>query len=379
MRTGKTIKRIFRWILLICLLLIVSECGSAPAPYEEYPAEETPEVLRAEAPEAADQGETSLLQVHYIDVGQGDCTLVCCDGHAMLIDAGDNSKGTLVQLYLTKQGISSLDYVIGTHPDADHIGGLDVIITKFDCGRIMMPDISNQTASYRDVVEAMDYRGYQNTAPQAGSSYLLGSASFTVIAPVESNYENTNNYSIGIKLVHGDNSFIFMGDAEEEAEEDILKSGADIQSDVLKVGHHGSRTSTSAAFLEAVNPAYAVISCGEGNSYGHPHAETLNNLRSRGIKVFRTDEQGSIVATSDGRQITFNCASSESWQAGEETGVATQTQSTVNYILNTNTYKFHNPDCPSVEDIAEKNKQESGLSRDEIIALGYAPCKRCNP
>lgn len=261
----------------------------------------------------------SEMTVHYLDVGQGDCVLVSCDGESMLIDAGDNNQGTKIQNYLKKQGVTKLKYAVGTHPDADHIGGLDVILYKFDCGTVMMPDVSKNTATYRDVVDTMKQKGYRNTVPEPGDSFQLGDAVCTVLGPEES-YEDANNNSIVLKVEHGENSFLFMGDAEAEAESDILSGGADVEADVLKVGHHGSRSSSSQKFLKAVDPAYAVISCGEDNSYGHPHAETLNNLRAMGVDVFRSDEQGTIVAVSDGSQITWNSAPSESWKAGEPTG-----------------------------------------------------------
>ena len=261
----------------------------------------------------------SEMTVHYLDVGQGDCVLVSCDGESMLIDAGDNNQGTKIQNYLKKQGVTKLKYAVGTHPDADHIGGLDVILYKFDCGTVMMPDVSKNTATYRDVVDTMKQKGYRNTVPEPGDSFQLGDAVCTVLGPEES-YEDANNNSIVLKVEHGENSFLFMGDAEAEAEADILSGGADVEADVLKVGHHGSRSSSSQKFLKAVDPSYAVISCGEDNSYGHPHAETLNNLRAMGVDVFRSDEQGTIVAVSDGSQITWNSAPSESWKAGEPTG-----------------------------------------------------------
>lgn len=260
--------------------------------------------------------ELTNLEVHFIDVGQGDATLIRCEGQAMLIDAGDNSKGTAVQLYLKKCGVERLDYLIGTHPDADHIGGLDVIITKFDCEKIIMPKLTKDNATYRDVISAMKYKGYESTAPEVGRNYQLGSAEFTIIAPNKSYGEDYNNSSVGLLLVHGNNRFLFTGDAKEEAEADMLANGIDLKADVLKAGHHGSSSSCSAAFLDAVQPAYGVISCGEGNSYGHPHGETLNAFRKRGIQVFRTDEQGSVEVISDGDTLTWNCAPSETWKAG---------------------------------------------------------------
>lgn len=393
---------------------------------------------------------TSELQVHYIDVGQGDATLIICNGEAMLIDAGDNSKGTTVQLYLQKQGVKSLKYMIGTHPDADHIGGMDVIITKFDCETIIMPDKASDTATYRDVIDAMKYKNYKNTLPIVGDTYTLGDASFTIVAPNKS-YSDTNSCSVVILLTHGNNKFLFTGDAEFESESDILSNGINISSGVLKVGHHGSNTSTGKEFLKAVNPQYAVISCGKDNSYGHPHEETLMALKSAGVQVFRTDEQGSIVATSNGSNISWNTDPSTSWKAGaiaekveslsnsdQSSNIKTKPDNTTainptsdnkvsdkstveenksaevttnaeppkaesvqeyepvsmpapapdptptpapagNYVLNTNTHKFHVPSCSSVNQIKASNRQDTTMSRDEIIALGYEPCKRCNP
>ncbi len=329
----------------------------------------------------------SELAVHFIDVGQGDSTLIVCDGEAMLIDAGDNDKGTAVQLYLTRHNVDSLKYVIGTHPDADHIGGLDVILYKFDCETILMPDRSSDTETYRDVVNAMEQKGYTNTLPVVGNTYELGASSFTIVGPSEE-YGDSNDCSVAIVLRHGDNSFLFTGDAETEAEKDILDAGADIDVTVYKAGHHGSSTSSDMEFLKAITPECAVISCGEGNSYGHPHAETLNNLRTMGVEVYRTDEQGTIIVSSDGKNLTWNCSPSETWQSGEKTvnsqsmgsGQSTETSSkSLTYILNTNTKKFHYPGCPSVKKMADKNKKVSDESRDVIISQGYAPCGNCNP
>ncbi len=309
------------------------------------------------------------LTVHYLDVGQGDCILVECGGEAMLIDAGDNDQGTKIQNYLMKQGVKELKYAVGTHPDADHIGGLDVILYKFDCGKVMMPDMTKDTAAYRDVVDTMKQRGYKNSVPEPGDSFRFGSAVCTVLGPVDS-YEDANNNSIVLKIEHGDNSFLFMGDAEETAEADLIESGRDMAADVLKVGHHGSHSSSSKEFLEAADPSYAVISCGEDNSYGHPHAETLNNLRAMGVEVFRSDEQGTILAVSDGSKITWNSAPSDSWKAGEASVSGS-------YIGNKNNGKLHRAGCNSLP--MEKN-QVLFSTREEAVRAGYDdPCKRCNP
>lgn len=318
-------KSLLLFCLLICFAFLGALLKESNSVHDMQTQEDKAEIQDADAEISGDEpqkdedrntGET--LEVHFIDVGQGDAVFIKCGEHAMLIDAGDNSKGSAVQLYLTKQGVSKLDYVIGTHPDADHIGGLDVIITKFDCNTVIMPETERDTATYRDVIMAMEYKGYQNTPPVPGDSYQLGEAVFTIIAPNRDYGEDYNNASVGLLLCHGDNRFIFTGDAESEAEEDMLLNGIDLSADVMKAGHHGSSSSGSAAFLDAVNPKYVVISCGEGNSYGHPHAEFLNALRERGVQVFRTDEQGSIAVTSDGKNLTWNCAPSESWRSGFE-------------------------------------------------------------
>lgn len=357
--------------------------------------------VMAESDDASNSEQIDELTVHFINVGQGDATLMICGDDAMLIDAGDNNKGTTVQSYLQKQGVSNLKYVIGTHPDSDHIGGLDVIVTKFNCDTIIMPDYTKDTATYRDVIDAMKYKGYKNTVPVVGEKYRLGDAEFTIIAP-NGTYSEPNINSVGIILQHGKRKLLFTGDAEEKAEADILSNGIDISCDVYQVGHHGSNTSSSIALLDAAKPTYAVISCGEGNKYGHPRAETLNNFRSRGIKVYRTDEQGTIIAKSDGNTIVFDESPSESWKAGEPTGssntsiesnpVATETiKATVTpteaptqeaqkvsttYVLNTSSKKFHRLSCGS---LPTKNRKDTEMSRDEIISKGYVPCKKCNP
>lgn len=338
------------------------------------------------------------LTVHFIDVGQGDAILLTCNGQNMLIDAGGNDMGTKVQNYLTKQGVSKLDYVVSTHADEDHCGGLDVILYKFDCLQVFLSAYSKDTNTYRDVLDTITNKRYQPTTPTVGSTFTLGDASFTIIGS-DTNASTCNDSSIALLVTHGEKKFLFTGDCEENAEAKILNSGISLDCDVYKAGHHGSRTSSSLALLQAATPTYCVISCGENNSYGHPHAETLNNLRSLGVQVFRTDEQGSIIATSNGLNITWNCAPSDTWKSGEPTGSSvvhsTITPDTSNitpseseettplaattYICNKNTKKFHIPSCSSVDQMKESNKLAVTLTREEVIAQGYDPCKRCNP
>jgi competence protein ComEC len=326
------------------------------------------------------------LEVHFIDVGQGDATLIKCDGHSLLIDAGDNYKGTTVQLYLKKQNVSKLDAVIWTHPDADHIGGADVITTKFEIGTVYMTSVKSDTKTYEELVNAIKAKGYRTTVPVTGSSFELGSAKVTFLGPVNA-YDSDNNNSIVCMVQYGDTKFLFTGDAEEEAENDLVDKYKDLSADVYKVGHHGSKTASTEKLLDLVNPTYAVISCGEGNSYGHPNAKVLNSLRTRKITVFRTDEQGSIIATSDGTNITWNTAPSDSWKAGEptqnsETNKAAESSvstATGNYIGNRNNQKLHKSSCSTLP--APKNQVQFD-SLDEAQNAGYTKdnqCKRCYP
>ena len=386
-------KRIYSFLIVIVLLL--SGCTNRQ-PDIQPRITATPSVTSAATitttvmPTQTPDNDKTLaeLEVHFIDVGQGDSTLIVCDGVTLLLDAGDNNKGTTVQLYLQKQGITELDYVIGTHTDADHIGGMDVVLYKFDCKTILMPDVTTDTRTYEDVINTIKTKYYKITYPVVGTEYELGDAKFTIIAPVNYNYgSNKNNYSIAILLEHGENRFLFAGDAEEEAEIDILDSGVNIEADCYKVSHHGSSTSTSEKFLNAISPEYAVISCGKDNDYGHPHDEVMDALKATGATIYRTDEQGSIVAVSDGEDIIWNLSPSyegagEADGAGdtdvsENTGV--QTEKTADYVLNTSSKKFHYPSCSSVETISEKNREDYSGTRSDLIEKGYSPCGRCEP
>lgn len=400
-------KKYLSILLILCMCLTACTATNQATSTSEKSQSDTTSgeaVQSGQEEKAAKAPDTSkpegTLEVHYIDVGQGDATLIKCGSHAILIDGGNNNKGTTVQLYLKKQGVESLDYVIGTHPDADHIGGLDVIVYKYNCEKVIMPDYEKDTRTYQELVDVIHDKNMKITYPVVGEQYALGEAKFTIIAPNSNSYGgNANDYSVAILLEYGKNRFLFTGDAEEASETEMLSNGIELSADVYKVAHHGSRSASTQEFLNAVRPKYAVISCGEGNSYGHPHAEVLNRLRSMGVEVFRTDEQGSIIASSDGENITWNCSATDSWQSGEQTesdrenaedenpgdensgnaisDAVTSEQTT--YVLNTNTKKFHRETCGSVSQIKEENFQKVQTSREELEQSGYSPCKNCNP
>ncbi|MBQ7565008.1 MAG: MBL fold metallo-hydrolase [Lachnospiraceae bacterium] len=248
---------------------------------------------------------SGTMEVHFLDVGQGDATLITCDGEAMLIASGDPNQGTKIQLYLTKQGISSLKYLVLSHPDSDHIGGAPVIITKYDIGTVFMSGYQKPDGhkTSERLQEALSYKYINPVIPSVGSSYRLGNADFTFIGPISYQADEPNNASLALIVQYGNNRFLFTGDAEETEENDILNTGINIQSDVYKVGHHGSNSSSSSPFLQAIRPTYVVISCGRDNTYGHPHDSTLQRLNSIGANIFRTDLQGTVVAVSDGNNI----------------------------------------------------------------------------
>lgn len=249
------------------------------------------------------------LKVHFIDVGQADSILIQQGNSSMLIDAGNNEDSETVKSYIASQGIKKLDYVIGTHPHEDHIGGLDYVINSFEIGNIYMPKTTSTTKTFKDVINSIQVKKMQITTPQPGDSFKLGQADCKILAPNSDSYEDANNYSIVIKVTFGNNTFMFTGDAEALSEKEMINKGFDVKADVLKVGHHGSSSSTSDEFLKKVSPKYAVISVGKDNDYGHPHKETMAKLKNSGISLYRTDECGTIVCTADGNNINFSSKS----------------------------------------------------------------------
>jgi len=262
------------------------------------------------------------LQVHFIDVGQGASQLLIgSSGKTILIDAGNNNQEEEIVAYLRKNGIQKIDILVGTHPDADHIGGLDAVIDNFEIGKIYMPKVQSNTKTFEDVLLAIQRKGLKVSTAKAGVT--LGwepDAKVQMIAPVR-DYEDDNDMSAVLKLTFGEISFLFTGDAESKSEHDMINTDADLKSNVLLVGHHGSKTSTTEAFLDAVQPSYGVIQVGE-NNYGHPAPEILERLNKRGVKVYRNDLHGDIVFVTDGKNIKV----SHTKDGKEEATAASRTQ-----------------------------------------------------
>ncbi len=389
------LKKMLSFIMLSSMLALTACSSGAEASESEKflpEAQNDTIVTSVGGGSNADDNAESSLRVSFIDVGQGDSEFIeLPNGETLLIDAGTNETGADVVSYISSLGYSSIDYVVGTHPHEDHIGGLDDVINSFEIGSVYMPKVTADTRTFEDVLDAVAEKGLSINTAKAGVSIVdVEDLSVKMLAPVLDEYDNTNDYSAVIKVVYGDTSFLFTGDAEEYAESLIT---GDVNADVLKVGHHGSSTSTGEAFLERVSPSYAVISCGLGNSYGHPHTETIEKLG--GIPVFRTDEMGTIVATSDGSEISFrtlgksdtgNAAQPEATQETDTTASPGYDEGSVSedldisdgYILNTNSKKIHLPDCSAVDNMSDSNKAYTD-DYDQAISEGYTPCKICNP
>lgn len=298
--------RVLAIALIWALCLGIIACGNTESPADIV---ETPrEIVEVPSPDNVAE-ESEVLKVHFIDVGQADAILIQGPGgENIVIDAGNNNDSDTVVNYIRKQGIKELKAVIGTHPHEDHIGGLDVVIKSFNGEKVYLPKAVHTSETFRDVLKAVSDKGIKVATAVKGVVIPLIGMSAEFLGPVSSEYGNLNNHSAVLKLTYGETSFLFQGDAEEESERDILKSemSSKLKADVLKAGHHGSSSSTTPEYLEKVNPKYAVIMVGKENDYGHPHKETMELLKSKEIDIYRTDEQGTIVAESDGKNIKFN-------------------------------------------------------------------------
>jgi competence protein ComEC len=248
----------------------------------------------------------STFSVRFINVGQGDAALVECDGHYMLIDGGTKRDSSRMYAILKNEGVTKLDIIVGTHAHEDHIGGLPGALNYATADLILCPVTSYDSKAFNDFVKYANLNGNGIVIPPIGAKYSLGSATVTILGLNASN--DANNSSIVLKVQYGATSFLFTGDAEREAEQAILNSGFDLSATVLKVGHHGGDTSTTYPFLREIMPQYAVISVGKDNSYGHPMDNTLSRLRDANVTVFRTDLNGDIVFTSDGKSVSVSVA-----------------------------------------------------------------------
>lgn len=299
MAKGKRINKKLIYTIVVIVLAFISYFGLDN--YDKFFNEEYPwESSRVDT--------TDMINVHYIDVGQGDCTLVVCGGETLLIDAGENGHEQQIINYLNSVGVKKLDYVVATHQHSDHIGGIPEVLENFGANNIIMPRLTEaQTptnSTYTAFLKAIQKSGAKVISSKVGAEYTLGGATFKIFGPVTNDAEDINNMSVVVKVTYGENMFLFTGDAETEEEKEVIETGANLDCDVFHAGHHGSYTSSSKDFLNAVTPEICIISCGADNDYGHPHDAALKRIKKHTQDIYRTDICGSIVITGDGSTLS---------------------------------------------------------------------------
>ncbi|TFE31778.1 MBL fold metallo-hydrolase [Cohnella luojiensis] len=270
----------------------------APAPSNNEASDE----LKADAIKTPAKGK---LSVYFLNVGQGDATYIkTAGGDDILIDAGKNEAGDIVVSYLKQLGVDDIEIMIATHPDSDHIGGLDTVLGSFKVKAVYAPKVSHTTDTFKDFLLAVKKEGLTIKEAKAGLAVPIKGVTAKFLGPVKTYGDDLNDWSAVLHFTYGTTRFLFTGDAEKKSEDDIIASKRALKADVLKIGHHGSVSSTSAAFLKAVSPKYAIISVGK-NSYGHPAATIINRLKTAKVTTFRTDLNGTVTVISDGKKIQF--------------------------------------------------------------------------
>lgn len=339
---------------LLSLLLLVTLCACSGAANEKLPDEAT-------------------LEVHFLDVGQADSTLLVFGDEAMLIDGGNRADSSFIYSYLDSLGIDYLDYIVATHPHEDHIGGIMGAITRCDGGVFYSNAENSESSIYFKLKEKLDQKGIPRKIATPGLSFKLGEADVTFLGPVE--YLNDyNDNSLCLRVDYGDCSFLFTGDAGEQAEKLLLQSGVNLEATVLSVGHHGSATSSCYEFLRSVNMDYAVISADSNASYSHPHESTLSKLYDAQSIIYRTDKNGNIIFKTDGKNVSVSCEKGEPWAKSEEES-ASEAKSCM-YIGNLSSEKYHSADCSFLP--SEKNRVYFA-TKEQAVSSGYSPCKSCKP
>ena len=339
--------------------------------------------------------ENRFFWIAFLDVGQGDSAIVQCDGHYMLIDGGSTSASSVVYSILKKLDIDYLDYIIATHPDEDHIGGLSGALNYASAGVCYSPVLEYESKPFESLVKYLNKQNASLVVPLDDTTFQLGDATVELFIPFE-RCSDINNNSIVTKVTYKNESILFMGDAEEEEENALLDAGKDLSCDILKAGHHGSGNSTGERLLKKANPKYVVISVGAENGYEHPTSEVLKRLSEVNVSILRTDMQGNILCLCDGKELTIDTekkASEEAlWLPGPSANVTEIKNGIVvpapekavipegtTYVLNTSTRKFHYTTCKSVSAISEKNRAYSTDTAEALVASGYKPCGNCNP
>ena len=335
------------------------------------------------------------FELHVLDVGQGLSVMVEANNHYLLFDGGGREASSYVVSYLKQQGVEKLDCIALSHYDEDHMAGLIGVLNVFPCNMFFVPSYEGDGELNQSLAIATLSNGCAVKHGEAGMEFPIGEASCKIIGPARTDYVSDNDMSLCFQINYGNKRFLLCGDAEQKSELDLVENGTDISADLYVVNHHGSNSSSTDTFLDSVLPTYAVISCGSNNSYGHPSMEVLQRLQNRGITMYRTDEQGTVVAYSDGQNIWFNVEPSDYWSEDDNNLLPVEMDDVGNdnpvfklipdetesyqFVCNVNTKKFHYPDCESVNEMNEENRLYTPLDRDALIADGYQPCRNCNP
>lgn len=355
------------------------------------------EPVNLQSQPVTDDNVSDLLSIHFLDVGQADSILIQLpNDEVILIDAGNGNDVDFIIDYLKQLDIKTIDYLIGTHPHEDHIGSLDDVIYNFEIEKVFLPDVVHTTASFEDVLLAIESKNLAVDIAESGVNLFdYGNLLAHFVAPNSSSYDDLNDYSAVLRVVYENTAYLFTGDAEVISENEMLASSQNIQADLVKVGHHGSNSSSSEDFLKAINPSIAIISCGIDNTYGHPSDVIIDRLAAFDIEVYRTDLQGTIIITSDGEEIDVTHHKSEhSASAFDSTTKQTNEKieptlapspspspepeptleaiSTIVYVTKTGS-KYHEGDCSYL------SKSKIELDLNSAKSQGYDPCSRCNP
>lgn len=379
---------IYRKLLAVVLvILVISTLLSFAGCLDEEQNSNKHSVLSEDitnGSERTEETDEGMLTVHYLDVGQGDSIfLEFPDESCMLIDASTADYGDDIVETIGEMGYERIDYVVATHPHADHIGGMQEVLNSFEIGCIYLPDVSASTNTYIKMAETILNLNIEAKVAEAGVVILeFSDMKAEFLAPSKINESDQNQNSAVMLLTYAETKFLFMGDADTEIEDSL---GETVDCDVLKVGHHGSRTASGKTFLTNASPAYAIISCGEGNSYGHPHAEAMERLNASGATVLRTDLLGTIMICSDGTELSVYYGREEAEEPSktlDDSGdnfVNAGDLEIETWVLNINSRKIHEIDCRHVSNIGEQNRLETDETLEELIEEGYSLCGTCKP
>lgn len=330
--------------------------------------------------------EDGYLIVNFIDVGQGDSTLINCNDHYMLIDGGPGSASNTLYAILSRLNISQLDYIVATHPHSDHIGGLSGALQVADVNMVLSPVVQYESSYFAEFLNVLQDKNVEITVPQVNDAYTLGGCEFTILS-VDSSNEDVNNTSIVLQLDYGNTIFMFPGDAERDIEKQLVDNQKVDKVNVLKMSHHGSSDAIYNEFIASLNPDFSIISCASENEYGHPHVETVDMLKQMDTVVLRTDVGGDIKCISDGSCVACNYTSEVSFDTNitsysnsedcKEYEYATSNvdlDELKEYIGNTNSKIYHDVNC---EYLPSKDNQVTFNSAREAQDAGYSPHYSC--